>query len=113
MSGGYRLARRRPALPLAFVPVPDVVPPPTQRLAPLTTLRLGGPAHRFVEATSADAVVDAVRAADAAGEPLLLLGGGSNVVIADEGWPGTVVRVAHTGHALEDRKSTRLHSSHV
>jgi len=85
------------------VPVPDVVPPPTQRLAPLTTLRLGGPAHRFVEATSADAVVDAVRAADAAGEPLLLLGGGSNVVIADEGWPGTVVRVAHTGHALERR----------
>ncbi|WP_255621540.1 UDP-N-acetylmuramate dehydrogenase [Pseudonocardia sp. DSM 110487] len=85
------------------MPVPDVLPPPTQRLAPLTTLRLGGPARRFVEATSADAVVEAVRDADAAAEPLLLLGGGSNVVIADQGWPGTVVRVANTGHAVERR----------
>jgi UDP-N-acetylmuramate dehydrogenase len=85
------------------VSVPDVLPPPTQRLAPLTTLRLGGPAPRLVEATSADAVVAAVRAADAAGEPLLLLGGGSNVVIADEGWPGTVVHVASTGRAVEQR----------
>ena len=44
-----------------------------------------------------------MRAADAAGEPLLLLGGGSNVVIADDGWPGTVVRVAHAGRAVERR----------
>ncbi|GAA0931259.1 UDP-N-acetylmuramate dehydrogenase [Pseudonocardia zijingensis] len=85
------------------MPVPDVLPPPTQRLAPLTTLRLGGPAQRFVEATTADAVVREVRAADAAGEPLLLLGGGSNVVIADEGWPGTVVHVANTGRRVERR----------
>jgi UDP-N-acetylmuramate dehydrogenase len=92
-----------PALPLAPVPVPDVLPPPTQRLAPLTTLRLGGPARRFVEATSADAVVRAVRDADAAGEPMLLLGGGSNVVIADDGWPGTVVHVANTGRTVERR----------
>jgi UDP-N-acetylmuramate dehydrogenase len=86
---------------LVPVPVPDVLPSPTQRLAPLTTLRLGGPAQRLVEATSADAVVQAVRDADAAGEPLLLLGGGSNVVIADDGWPGTVVHVAHTGRVVE------------
>jgi UDP-N-acetylmuramate dehydrogenase len=44
-----------------------------------------------------------VRAADAAGEPLLLLGGGSNVVVADEGWPGTVVRVASTGREVTRR----------
>jgi UDP-N-acetylmuramate dehydrogenase len=44
-----------------------------------------------------------VRAADAAGEPLLLLGGGSNVVVADEGWPGTVVRVASSGRAVQRR----------
>jgi UDP-N-acetylmuramate dehydrogenase len=69
------------------VPVPDVA----TALAPLTTLRLGGPARRIVEATD---VVEAVRDAD---EPLLLIGGGSNLVIADEGWPGTVVRVAGTG----------------
>ena len=79
------------------MPVPDVLPPSTRRLAPLTTLRLGGPARRLVEATSADAVVHAVRAADLSGEPLLVLGGGSNVVIADDGWPGTVVHVANTG----------------
>jgi UDP-N-acetylmuramate dehydrogenase len=88
---------------LAPVPVPDVLPPPTQLLAPLTTLRLGGPAGRLVEATSADAVVQAVRDADGAGEPLLLLGGGSNVVIADDGWAGTVVHVATTGQTLQRR----------
>jgi UDP-N-acetylmuramate dehydrogenase len=66
-------------------------------LAPLTTLRLGGSARRLVDAATADAVVDAVRAADVAGEPLLLLGGGSNVVIADEGFAGTVVRVLTHG----------------
>jgi UDP-N-acetylmuramate dehydrogenase len=87
---------------LTPVPAPDVVPPPT-RLAPLTTLRLGGPARRLVEAESADAVVAAVDAADRAGEPLLLLGGGSNVVIADDGWPGTVVHVAATGRTVERR----------
>ncbi len=69
-------------------------------LAPLTTLRLGGPARRLVDAPTAEAVVDAVRAADAAGEPMLLLGGGSNVVIADEGWPGTVVRVTSQGRSI-------------
>nr|WP_308257334.1 UDP-N-acetylmuramate dehydrogenase [Pseudonocardia lacus] len=81
------------------MPVPDVA----FALAPLTTLRLGGPARRIVEAESADAVVEAVRAADAAGEPLLLLGGGSNLVVADEGWPGTVVRIANTGRSTERR----------
>jgi UDP-N-acetylmuramate dehydrogenase len=66
-------------------------------LAPLTTLRLGGPAGRLVEARSEDGLVAAVRAADEAGEPLLVLAGGSNVVIADAGFPGTVVRVLTSG----------------
>jgi len=66
-------------------------------LAPYTTLRLGGPARRLAEAVTEAGVVAAVRAADAAGEPLLVLGGGSNLVIADEGFPGTVVRVATSG----------------
>src|SRR3954462_11947589 len=66
-------------------------------LAPLTTLRLGGPARRLIEArTEADAIA-AVRQADAAGEPLLVLAGGSNVVVADEGFPGTVVHVVTRG----------------
>lgn len=63
-------------------------------LAPLTTLRLGGPAARLVEATTADEVVEAVRAA---GDDLLLLGGGSNLVLADAGWPGTVVLIRSRG----------------
>ncbi len=62
-----------------------------------TTLRLGGPAARWVTATSEAEVIDAVAAADAAGEPVLVLGGGSNLVVADEGFPGVVVEVATSG----------------
>jgi UDP-N-acetylmuramate dehydrogenase len=62
-----------------------------------TTLRLGGPAGHWVEATTEAELVAAVDAADAAGEPLLVLGGGSNVVVADVGFPGTVVHVATRG----------------
>ena len=69
----------------------------TRRLSELTTLRLGGPAERFVEAGTEDEIVGAVRAADVAGDPLLVLGGGSNVVVADEGFPGTVVLIATRG----------------
>ena len=66
-------------------------------LAGYTTLRLGGPARRFVEATTGDELIDAVRKADDAGEDVLVLGGGSNLVVADEGFPGTVVHVATRG----------------
>nr|WP_095875602.1 UDP-N-acetylmuramate dehydrogenase [Streptomyces sp. TLI_235] len=74
-------------------------------LAPLTTLRLGGPARRLVTATTDEDVVAAVREADAAGEPLLVLGGGSNLVIGDAGFDGTVLRVATRGFDLD---GTRL-----
>jgi UDP-N-acetylmuramate dehydrogenase len=79
------------------------VPSPvlTRALAPHTTLRVGGPADRLVEARSATEIVEVVRAADAAGEPLLLLGGGSNVVIADEGVPGVALLVRSAGHTVE------------
>ena len=70
-------------------------------LAPLTTMRVGGPAARLVTAETTDEVVDAVREVDDADEPLLVLTGGSNVVIADEGFPGTVVRVATSGVTVE------------
>jgi UDP-N-acetylmuramate dehydrogenase len=66
-------------------------------LAPLTTLRLGGPAARVVEARSDEDLIAAVRECDEAGEPLLVLAGGSNVVIADAGFAGTVVRVMTRG----------------
>jgi UDP-N-acetylmuramate dehydrogenase len=66
-------------------------------LSELTTLRLGGPPARIVTAEDDDALLELVRAADAAQEPLLVLAGGSNVVVADEGFAGTVVRVATRG----------------
>jgi UDP-N-acetylmuramate dehydrogenase len=66
-------------------------------LAGYTTLGLGGPARRFVEATSEDELVRAVREADRAGEPVLVLGGGSNLVVSDAGFPGTVVHIATRG----------------
>ncbi|MGV9265347.1 UDP-N-acetylmuramate dehydrogenase [Kitasatospora sp. NPDC003701] len=70
-------------------------------LAPLTTLRLGGPARRLVTAQTDEDVITTVREADAAGEPLLVLGGGSNLVIGDAGFAGTVLRIATTGFALD------------
>jgi UDP-N-acetylmuramate dehydrogenase len=71
-------------------------------LADLTTLRLGGPARTLVEATTTDELVAAVRDADVAGEPVLLVAGGSNLVVADEGFPGTVVRIATRGVRVEE-----------
>jgi UDP-N-acetylmuramate dehydrogenase len=65
-------------------------------LAELTTLRVGGPAGRVVEATTRDELVAAVAGLD---EGDLVLGGGSNLVVADAGIPGTVLRVATRGIA--------------
>ena len=67
------------------------------RLAEHTTLRVGGPARSFVTATTEAELIEVVRALDAADEPVLVLGGGSNLLVADEGFPGTVVRVAIHG----------------
>jgi UDP-N-acetylmuramate dehydrogenase len=70
------------------------------RLADLTTLRLGGPARALVEAATDDDLLAVVRDLDRAGEPLLVVGGGSNLVVGDGGFDGTVVRVATRGTAL-------------
>ncbi len=66
-------------------------------LAGLTTLGVGGLAHRFLRAGTEAQLIAAVRDADQRGLPLLILGGGSNLVIADAGFPGTVVQVATRG----------------
>jgi len=58
-------------------------------LSSLTTLHLGGPARRLLEATDAGELVDAVAGTGVAGEPVLVVAGGSNLVIADEGFAGT------------------------
>ncbi|MEL4358206.1 MULTISPECIES: UDP-N-acetylmuramate dehydrogenase [unclassified Luteococcus] len=66
-------------------------------LADHTTFRVGGPARKLVVATTEAELVAAVREADQAGEPLLVLSGGSNLLVADEGFGGTVVKVATRG----------------
>ncbi|MGI5246074.1 UDP-N-acetylmuramate dehydrogenase [Dactylosporangium sp. CA-139066] len=62
--------------------------------ADLTTMRVGGPIGRLHVATAAEHAVELFRDADGAGEPLLVMGGGSNLVVGDVGWDGTVVRMA-------------------
>jgi len=69
-------------------------------MAELTTLRAGGPARTVLRCTSTAAVVAAVRELDGAGEPVLVLGGGSNLLVADAGFDGTVVHVATTATQL-------------
>ena len=66
-------------------------------LAPLTTLGVGGRARFFVEATSADEVREAIEHAKSHSLSLFVLGGGSNLVVADAGWPGLVLKVAIPG----------------
>ncbi|MFI7617428.1 UDP-N-acetylmuramate dehydrogenase [Nonomuraea terrae] len=68
-----------------------------EMIAPYTTLRLGGPAREFAEAATAEELVSLVAEADRNGVPTLVLGGGSNVVVADEGFDGLVIRVVTRG----------------
>ena len=67
------------------------------RLADRTTLRVGGPAAEFVDARTTDEFVDAVRDADHRGMPVLVLGGGSNLLVGDDGFDGRVVAVGTRG----------------
>ncbi|MCU7727149.1 UDP-N-acetylmuramate dehydrogenase [Actinoplanes sp. KI2] len=66
-------------------------------LGEYTTLRLGGPAGTLTVATDTDEAVTAVRNAAAAGRPMLVLAGGSNVVIGDAGFPGEVLLLRTRG----------------
>ena len=72
---------------------------PGAPLAALTTLRLGGPARRLVDATVDAQIIETAVAADDAAEPLLVLAGGSNLVIADAGFDGTVLHIRTRGVA--------------
>ncbi len=70
-------------------------------LAEHTTLRVGGPAKHFIRATTLEELIDAVRDGDARGEAILLLGGGSNLLVPDVGFDGTVIQVATRGITAE------------
>ncbi|MDQ1626754.1 MAG: UDP-N-acetylmuramate dehydrogenase [Actinomycetota bacterium] len=84
-TDGYSLQPRTPLEPAG------------RSLADYTTLRLGGPARRLVRAETEAELVDVVREADASGEPVLVLGAGSNLVVSDDGFAGVVVQVATRG----------------
>lgn len=71
-------------------------------LAPLTTLGLGGPARHFVSADSDEALRDALRWAHERGSPVALLGGGSNVVVPDAGFPGLVIALRTHGVSVDE-----------
>jgi len=71
-------------------------------LAELTTFRVGGPAAHYVEAHSEAEFIDVVRGADADGTPLLVIGGGSNVLVDDAGFPGLVLRDARADVRVQD-----------
>jgi UDP-N-acetylmuramate dehydrogenase len=66
-------------------------------LAPLTTFRIGGPAKYYVEAATVGEIQEAVTFARSRDLPLFVLGGGSNLVVSDAGWPGLVLKVALQG----------------
>lgn len=74
------------------------------RLSVFTTLGVGGPAQRFVSPTTADELIEATREVWATGEEWLVLGGGSNMVVSDDGFDGTVIRVVTSG--IEDLPAT-------
>src|SRR5690606_21564709 len=66
-------------------------------LAEFTTLRVGGPARELVEPATREELVQTALEVWSTGDDWLVLGGGSNVLIADEGFDGTVIRVAARG----------------
>jgi len=71
-------------------------------LAGLTTFRLGGPAAHYFEADSEQTLIAAIQDAEGHGEEVLVLGGGSNLVVADEGYPGSVIKVGLKGVTVRD-----------
>lgn len=78
-------------------------------LAPLTTLRVGGSARYFACAGSVEDVEAAVAFAEGRDLPLFVLGGGSNVLISDSGWPGLVLQIGISGiDHTHERKTIRL-----
>jgi UDP-N-acetylmuramate dehydrogenase len=80
-------------------------------LAPLTTFGIGGPARWFVEAASEEEILEATGWARERGLALLVLGGGSNLLVADSGFDGLVLKVGLKGISVEDGGLSAMHGS--
>jgi UDP-N-acetylmuramate dehydrogenase len=78
----------------------------TTTFADLTTIRTGGPIRTLHVPENTEDVIEFVREADAARDPLLVMGGGSNLVVGDAGWDGTVVKVASSGLDIDGGRVT-------
>ena len=78
-------------------------------LAPYTTLGIGGPARWFAEAASEAEIVEAVRWAREQSLPVFILGGGSNLLVSDAGFPGLVLHIALRGVEVEDADDSRIY----
>src|ERR1700748_126179 len=72
-------------------------------LAPYTTFGIGGPARWFVEASTEQDMLDAVAFSRERNAPLFVLGGGSNLLVSDAGFPGVVLRIALQGIEQESK----------
>ena len=79
-------------------------------LALYTTLGIGGPARYFVRAGTADHVLEALNYAQKKGCPVFILGGGSNIVVSDAGFPGLVIKIEIAGIRSRDGKSSHRFS---
>ncbi len=73
----------------------------TTTFADLTTMRVGGPIGRLEIAASTAHATELLRALDSAGDQVLVVGGGSNLVVGDTGWEGTVVKMASAGFDID------------
>jgi UDP-N-acetylmuramate dehydrogenase len=87
-----RAARRGVYIDPTIMLIQENVP-----LAPLTTFRVGGPTRYFIEANTIGEVQEGVRSARSNGSPLFVLGGGSNLLVSDAGWPGLVLKIGIRG----------------
>jgi UDP-N-acetylmuramate dehydrogenase len=74
--------------------------------AELTTMRLGGPASEYEVAYTSEQLVALIREADAASKPVLVMGGGSNLVVGDQGFEGLVVQTAMSGLTVHSEDVT-------
>ena len=77
-------------------------------LGPLTTFRIGGPAHFFVAVHTLEELKEALAFASERSVPILFLGGGSNILIADEGFEGLVIKIELRGIELHKEETGSL-----